>query len=127
MSEFYQYSDGGRAAAIATGMPYKEVYDEINRIAKTERKSYGKRSNSRTGIWPKTLKKFLEARGFVWVATMKIGSGCTTHLHPQELPKGTLVLRLSRHYAAFVDGKLLDSHDCSREGTRCVYGYWIKQ
>jgi len=24
-----------------------------------------------------------------------------------------------------IDGVLHDTHDCSRDGTRCVYGYWL--
>jgi hypothetical protein len=24
-----------------------------------------------------------------------------------------------------IDGVLHDTHDCTRGGTRCVYGYWI--
>jgi hypothetical protein len=31
---------------------------------------------------------------------------------------------LSRHYAAVIDGVLHDVVDCSRGGTRCVYGYY---
>jgi hypothetical protein len=39
-------------------------------------------------------------------------------------PPGRLVVRLSKHVAAVVDGVLHDTYDCSRGGTRCVYGYW---
>jgi len=27
---------------------------------------------------------------------------------------------------AVIDGVINDTYDCSREGTRCVYGYWEK-
>jgi hypothetical protein len=37
---------------------------------------------------------------------------------------GKLVVSLSRHYAAVIDGVIRDTHDCSRDGNRCVYGYW---
>lgn len=125
---------GVRAAAIATGIPYREVYDEINRIAKTERpktpaarreRSSKKRSNARTGIWSSTLNTFLVRYGFTWTATMKIGSGCQVHLRAEELPSGVLVARVTKHYTAVLDGVIYDSHDPSRGGTRCVYGYWI--
>ena len=33
--------------------------------------------------------------------------------------------RLSGHLAAVIDGVVHDIHDCSRDGTRCVYGYFI--
>ena len=49
-------------------------------------------------------------------------------LEPQtaddELPMGRLVVSLSRHFAAVIDGLLHDNHDCSRDGTKCVYGFW---
>jgi len=35
-----------------------------------------------------------------------------------------LILSLSKHLAAMVDGVVHDTHDPSRGGTRCVYGYW---
>ena len=57
-------------------------------------------------------------------ATMTIGSGCTVHVKADELPPGRLVLSCSRHYVAMVDGMPHDTHDPSRDGTRCVYGYW---
>jgi len=64
--------------------------------------------------------------GWEWTPTMQIGSGCTVHVRKDELPSGRLILRLSKHYAAFIDGVLHDTHDGRRDGTRCVYGYWKK-
>jgi hypothetical protein len=135
------FDDGGRAAAgykgntgdcavraiaITTGRPYSEVYDEINRIAKTERpKKNGRISNSRTGVFTHTVEKYLASLGAKWVATMGIGTGCKVHLNAKELPKGRIIARCSKHYAAVIDGVIHDLHDCSRDGTRCVYGYWI--
>jgi hypothetical protein len=55
---------------------------------------------------------------------MQIGSGCTVHLKSNELPTGRLVVRCSKHVVAVIDGALHDNHDSSRNGTRCVYGYW---
>lgn len=118
---------GIRAASIATGLPYDFVYNQINLLAQKERpRNGGKRSNARTGIWPKTLGKFLENYGFKWVACMGIGTGCKVHLRENELPKGILIARVSRHFVAVIDGVINDTYDCSREGTRAVYGYWIK-
>jgi hypothetical protein len=139
----FEYDDGGRraagfkgnaagdcaarAVAIATGKPYREVYDEINRLAKAhERRSKRKRgvSDARTGVYRVTMHRLMDSLGAEWVPTMSIGSGCTVHVRADELPGGRLVLNLSKHYAAVVDGVLRDSHDCSRDGTRCVYGFW---
>lgn len=45
-----------------------------------------------------------------------------------ELPKDkTIIVSLSKHIAAVVNGVLHDLSDCSRNGTRCVYGYWEKE
>ena len=62
--------------------------------------------------------------GFEFVATMTIGSGCKVHLKAEELPKGTIICRVSNHYVTVIDGVINDTYDCSRNGTRCVYGYW---
>ena len=139
----YQFNDGGRtvagfkgqtgdcgvrAVAIVTGLPYKEVYDAINMISKQEKPVRGLRSsNARTGIWPNTLSTFLEQYGFKWTPTMRFGSGCTVHLRKNELPSGKIVARVSKHFCAIVDGVIQDLADPSRNGTRCVYGYWSKE
>jgi hypothetical protein len=139
------WDDGGRAAAgykgetgdcvtrafaIASGRSYAEVYAIVNELAQGERpnaarRRRGRRSSARTGVFKATTRRVAEALGFEpHVATMSIGSGCTVHVRSDELPPGRLVLNLSHHVAAFVDGVLRDNHDCSRDGTRCVYGYW---
>jgi len=40
---------------------------------------------------------------------MAIGSGRTVHVRAEELPSGRLVLNLSRHLAAFINGVLQDT------------------
>ena len=62
--------------------------------------------------------------GFEWVPTMQVGKGCKVHLKADELPKGKLIVSVSKHYTAVVDGVIYDTHDCSRNETRCVYGYY---
>ncbi len=119
---------GTRAIAIATGMPYRDVYELLKQYGAKERmtakvRARG-RSHPRTGMWMHTMRKVMADLGFEWVGTMQIGSGCRVHLREDELPAGRLVVRLSRHYAAVIDGKLHDTYDSSRDGTRCVYGYW---
>lgn len=127
----WEYDDGGRSAAgyrgdagdcvvrslaIATETPYQEVYDDLRqRIGGTPR----------DGVAKKHAGAYLTERGYEWVAKMSIGSGCTTHLAVGELPAGRLVCRLSRHLVAVVDGVVRDTYDPTRDGTRCVYGYWI--
>lgn len=66
--------------------------------------------------------------GWRFIPTMGIGTGCTTHLRDGEIPMvGRIVCNVSKHYVAVVDGVIQDTFDPSREGTRCVYGYWIRQ
>lgn len=117
-----------RAIAIAAQLPYKEVYDLINQYGKQERVSSKRngRSNARTGVYKPTIRKVMEHLGWKWVPTMKIGQGCKVHLKAEELPAGRIVVNLSKHCTAVIDGVLHDIYDCSREETRCVYGYFIK-
>lgn len=118
-----------RAIAIATGRPYKEVYDLINEFSKSERvgKRKKKKSNARTGVYKGCIKKVMDHYGWTWVPTMKVGQGCTVHLTEDELPKGRLVVNVSKHSTAVIDGVLHDIYDCSRDGTRCVYGYYYNK
>lgn len=139
----FKFNDGGRAAAgfrgrtgdcvtraiaIATNKPYREVYDALNALARGERigKRKRKKSSSRKGVFPQTYNRYLRAIGWRWTPTMSIGSGCKVHLRADELPRGVLIVRLSGHLATVIDGDLHDTFDCSRAGTRCVYGYFTQ-
>lgn len=139
----YLYNDGGRkeagyngnagdcvcrAVSIASGRPYKEVYEALSHGNANERRTNGKKS-ARNGIHTKRkwFDDYMQSLGFVWVPTMKIGSGCKVHLRSNELPEGRLVVSLSKHMAAVIGGVLHDTFDCSRAGTRCVYGYYVLQ
>ena len=64
--------------------------------------------------------------GWEWIPTMAIGSGCKIHLQDGDLPRGRLIVTVSKHMVAVVDGVIHDTTDPSRDGTRCVYGYWRK-
>ena len=137
----FVFHDGGRAAAgykgktgdcvtrsiaIATNEPYQEVYDALNRLARAERinKRKKRQSSSRTGVYRETYQRYLESLGWRWTSTMSIGSGCRVHLRASELPPGPLIVKVSRHLTAVIDGIVYDTHNCSRGGTRCVYGYF---
>lgn len=116
-----------RAVAIASGRTYQEVYDRTNYWASFERRVKSRRgvSNARTGVHMVTAKKVVEEFGGRWTPIMGIGTGTTVHARADELPPvGRHVLRLSKHFAAYVEGELRDTYDSSREGTRAVYGYW---
>jgi hypothetical protein len=122
-----------RAIAIATERPYREIYDGLNALAKGERfrrgkvglaAATGRGSSARKGILKPTTREFMQSLGWLWTPTMGIGSGCKVHLRSGELPMGRLVVAASRHMVAVIDGVIHDTHDPSRDGTRCVYGYW---
>jgi len=140
----YVYNDGGRSAAykaktdrdcvcrviaIATEQPYKEVYLALKRLAREERTGPTKwgRSTVRTGTYKETFRRYLESIGWTWVPTMFVGKGCQVHLRAGELPRGRLVVSVSKHLTAVIDGVIYDTFDCSRDGTRCVYGYFVKR
>lgn len=151
----FVFNDGGRAAAgfkgsaddcvvrsiaIALELPYREVYDAINVLAKDERigKRQRHRSSSRTGVYRKTYQKFLADHGWEFVACMGIGTGCKVHLHDGELPPGRLIVALSRHITVVIDGVIHDTYDpqratiicedgAQRIARRCVYGYYRKK
>jgi hypothetical protein len=165
MIEFI-YNDGGREAAgfkghtrdcvtraiaIVTDKPYKEVYDDINNLSKDCGKelvkssygySYEKTSSARTGVQRKIYDKYLKSLGYKWIPTMFIGKGCKVHLKADELPKDRLIVRVSKHLTAVIDGVVNDTVNPAREihvseykngnqlnyiQERCVYGYYIKE
>lgn len=146
-----------RAIAIAADLPYEEVYRRLaegnggERTPKPSRHTYdsakiNRRLNAvtkrgrtaRSGIHVKRtwFKKYMHELGFVWVATMGVGTGCKVHLAAGELPAGRLVVSVSKHYTAVVDGVVRDTHNPQRStiwyehnvpvrtAQRCVYGYW---
>jgi hypothetical protein len=94
MARHFQFDDGGRAAAdykgktgdcvvrsmaIATGLPYQQIYDLVNGAAAYERtgtRKHGK-SNARTGVYKTSIKRAMKYLGWVWTPTMQIGPGCT--------------------------------------------------
>ena len=132
-SKYFKGSAGDcvtRAIAIAADLPYKNVYDRLAEGHATQRRSKhdkGTRSKSaRDGISTtrKWFKDYMVELGFEWTPTMQIGSGCQVRLRSDELPKGRLVCNVSGHMVAVIDGVIQDTYDCSRQGTRCVYGYW---
>lgn len=139
----FQFNDGGRAAegfrqkkhcgdcvcraiAIATQRPYSEIYDLILHYAECERTGKRKRkiSDPEKGVGRYTHSRVMSLLGWEWVPTMGIGTGCKVHLCADELPAGRIVVNVSNHFTAVVDGVINDTYDPSRGGRRCVYGYY---
>ena len=147
----FHMNDGGRAAAgfvgaagdcvvrsiaIATQLPYRKVYEDLRqtnaRYAQERNNKFSRMlkqqgSSPRNGNHRNVFHEYILQQGFEWVPTMKVGAGCQVHLRPDELPKGILIVKVSKHLTTVIDGVLHDTHDPSRSGSRCVYGYYIKK
>lgn len=147
----FQLNDGGRDAAgfkggagdcvvrsiaIAAKLPYIQVYEDLRdanaRYAERRNDRLAKRLNEkgsspRNGNHRNVFHDYILSHGFEWVPTMKIGAGCQVHLRPDELPSGVLIVKVSKHLTAVIDGVIQDTHNPSRGGSRCVYGYYIKK
>lgn len=118
-----------RAIAIATGSDYRWVYDELGAGMEGEHTNRGSKPSGRTarnGVFKSVYQPFLERElGWVWTPTMRFGSGCTVHLRAGEVPMDRpIITRITRHLTAVMYGRMHDIYDPSRNGTRCVYGYW---
>jgi hypothetical protein len=146
-----------RAIAIAAELPYDDVYKRLAKERGEQRvtsRTGKKRASAREGINTrrKWFKDYMSELGFEWVPCMSIGSGCKVHLTADELPRGRLIVAVSKHYTAMIDGVIHDTHDPRREvhcienyhgqelkpgqwlhplrdricwiERRCVYGYW---
>ena len=161
----FTYNDGGRSAAgfkgstgdcvtraivIVTGKPYMEVYNTLNELSDSynqrlrPRKTKSgirmrRRSGARTGVSKDIYHKYLLSLGMKWTPTMFIGQGCKVHLRAEELPAGKLIVCVSKHLTAVIDGIVNDTFNPAREvhetgykdgefyskiNGRCVYGYY---
>ena len=149
-SAAFEWSDGGRhaagfqgragdcvvrAIAIAASMPYTTVYEDlreanasyaVNKKNRLARSLNARGASPRNGNHRDVFHDYILKQGFTWVPTMQVGQGCQVHLRADELPHGKLIVRLSKHLTAMIDGVIYDTHDPSRGGKRCVYGYYIK-
>ena len=147
----FQLNDGGRDAAgfkggagdcvvrsiaIAASLPYRQVYEDLRdanaRYAELKNDKLARRlnlkgSSPRNGNHRNVFHDYILSHGFEWVPTMKVGAGCQVHLRPDELPAGTLIVKVSKHLTTVMDGVIHDTHDPSRGGSRCVYGFYLKK
>jgi hypothetical protein len=149
-------NDGGRAAAgfkgkagdcvarsiaIASGRPYAEVYAALANGMGGQRatsRTGRRQASARNGVFTKRkwFKDYMTGIGFKWTPTMLVGQGAKVHLVKGELPMGRLVVAVSKHYTAVIDGVIQDTFDPQRAtiwhevgqpprmSHRCVYGYW---
>ena len=125
-----------RAIAIAAQLPYLQVYEDLRlaneayadtRNDKLARRLNAKGVSPRNGNHRNVFHDYILSHGFQWVPTMRVGAGCQVHLRPDELPIGRLIVKVSKHLSAIIDGVIQDTHNPSRGGNRCVYGYYIRR
>ncbi len=120
----FVFDDGGRAAAgfkrhtndcvaraiaIATGQPYRLVLSRLTEGIQTQRlgrKGQKKDTSIAQGvrIQRKWFKDYMKSLGWAWTPTMGIGTGCKVHLQSGELPTGRLIVNVSQHLVAVIDG-----------------------
>lgn len=143
----FEYNDGGRLEAgftgsnirdcvarsisIVSGVPYMDVYSALadgNASQKATSRTPKRTKTAAKGIFTKRkwFQDYMRSLGFVWVSTQSFNSKKRTYLRKGALPPGRLVVAVSKHYTAVIDGVINDTHDCGRNGQRCVYGYWTK-
>jgi len=125
-----------RSIAIAAKLPYMKVYEDLRsanesyaqlRNDRLARRLNDKGSSPRNGNHRNVFHDYILSLGFEWVATMKVGAGCQVHLRPDELPSGVLIVKVSKHLTAVIDGVIQDTHNPSRGGSRCIYGYYVQR
>ena len=126
-----------RAICNATNMDYLAVYDMIQKLSKNEKHS--RKSSARNGVCKDTVDKLLKNLGWTKVVTCKVGQGVQMHLTEEELPKGNLIVRVSKHLTNVRDGVIHDTYNCSVQdyfdnfgnkiinNKRAVYAYWVKR
>jgi hypothetical protein len=148
----FVYDDGGRAAAgftgktgdcacraiaIATGKPYREVYDGLNGLCTLLRlNQYRRAVGSETGIPDEVIHLYLSPLGWQWTSTddhathpyLSTGrwnpaSTKVARLHRWDLPTGRLVVVVRKHLVAVIDHVVHDNGEHWR-GRRVVHGYY---
>ena len=105
-----------RSVAIATDTPYSKVHEIMYRHGWRATRSKS------VGNWEDQITNTLSELGFkyrkVSYPAVKGQSRMTANT---MVNSGTFILRMSRHVAAYKEGILMDTWDCS---DKCVYFAW---
>ncbi len=102
--------------AIALNMPYKQARKTIKDFA-----ARGHQGNKAIagGVFKDDLDAALQSMGWVWHKAPVLQGRKARY---SDIP-GVAIVRMSRHFAAVINGELHDSFDSS---DKMVYGYWAK-
>lgn len=129
MNKAWTFNDGGkhcskrkgnrdcgiRAVAIALHIPYDVSVALCKQFAHAGR--MGSRSVAK-GIFKQDLDALLKSHGWEWCkAPQFVGRKARA----ADMPAGTVIARMSHHYAAVIDGVV---HDAWNSSEKMVYGYW---
>lgn len=105
-----------RAIAIALELPYDEVYKDLAKA----NKAAGGKASARNGLMRSVYEAYLNEHGWVWYSAPKF-KGRKARF--DDLPRGRVIARMSRHVAAVIDNTINDTWD-SRG--KMVYGYFAR-
>jgi hypothetical protein len=123
-----------RAIAIASGKPYREVHDALTLAtlrhvyaggdggywSKHDRRRGGVRAfDPDHGCSDGVYGPYLKSLGWKYVSPKG-----QVRLRADELPRGRLIVSISRHLVAVIDHVIYDTHDCGGAGRVRVKGYW---
>lgn len=110
-----------RAIAIANNLDYKGSYNLVKR--------YNQGNTPRDGVPTKVYSDLLRDLGWEYISCSGRGyKGKLLYLNEESLPmEGIVICRVSNHLTTVINGVIHDTHDCSRDGTRQVYGYWCRK
>lgn len=128
----FVYHDGGRtssgfkgkndcairAMAIACDISYCEARNILKESSRDGKMGSGAISK---GVYKEDLESALSQFGFKRKRAPKFEGRKARY---QDIPKGRVVVRMARHFAAVVDGVLYDTFDSSE---KMVYSYWVKE
>jgi len=136
----FKFNDGGRAAAgyrskggdcvcrsiaIATGLPYQQVYNRLAEGNAKQRKSIHHTPSctvmdgiSTRAAW---FKRYMKELGFVWYTAPSF------ILEDGKVPRGKIICSLREHVVAIIYGVMNDDKIHTTKGWRRVYGYWKLQ
>ena len=108
---------GVRAMAIACEIPYVEARSRCKDAAKA-----GKMRSKAIarGMYREDMTAALSELGWEWRAAPKFEGSKARY---SDMPEGRVIARMSKHYAAVIDGTIHDTFDSTR---KMIYGYWIK-
>lgn len=111
-----------RSIAVAVGRPYRMVYDELHVRQRAHVDTLGlpaRRRSPRLGVSDGVWQRYLLELG--WHQATALTS--RPRLHSDDLPAGRLVVELSSHLTAVIDGVVHDAFD-PRIGAAVVRSVW---